>query len=177
MRLVVSLIFLILVNGAAYVFSTRPTSAELERLELRQRELDGVLAVEEETAAKWSQLVELVETAQSVLEPLPSAESSAQSGLRRAFLEAEKGLGLRRDTLEFRPEKQAPSGFGGVRIRVIEAGHFAHFADLVTYLNRISHLKVPLALVEMSLVEAARGSAPLLLTVTFSALWPEESDS
>jgi Tfp pilus assembly protein PilO len=174
MRLVVSLIFLILVNGAAYVFSTRPTSAELERLELRQRELDGVLAVEEETAAGWSRLVELVETAQSVLEPLPSAESSAQSGLRRAFLEAEKGLGLRRDTLEFRPEKQAPSGFGGVRIRVIEAGHFA---DLVTYLNRISHLKVPLALVEMSLVEAARGSAPLLLTVTFSALWPEESDS
>jgi hypothetical protein len=174
MRLLCLLLFLVLVNGAAYVFSTGPTSDELERLELRQRQLDGVLAVEEETAAKWGRLVELVEIAQSVLEPLTTAESSAQSDLRRAFLEAEKGLGLRRDALEFRPEKQAPSGFGGVRIRVTEAGHFA---DLVTYLHRVSHLKVPMVLVEMSLVEAARGPVPLLLTVTFSALWPEESDS
>jgi hypothetical protein len=32
-----------------------------------------------------------------------------------------------------------------------------------------------MVLEEMSLVEAAMGSAPLVLTATFSALWPEES--
>jgi Tfp pilus assembly protein PilO len=174
MKLFLLFLLLVFVNSATYVFSTRPITNELERLEVRQRELDKVLAAEETTAVELSRLAELVETAQSAVGPILSAESSAQSLLRKAFLEAEKGLGLRRDTLEFRPEKQLQSGFGGVRIRVIEAGRFA---DVVTYLHRISHLSVPMALVEMSMVEAAKGPAPLLLTATFSALWPEEPDS
>jgi hypothetical protein len=173
MRLLVLVLVLVLVNGAVYVSSTRPTSDELERLGLRQRELDGALAVEEKIAGEWSHFTELVEAAQSVVEPLSSADGSAQSGLRRAFLEAEKGLGLRRDALEFRPERtQLPNGFDGVRIRVIEAGRFT---DLVTYLHRISHLKVPMVPAEMSLVKATTGAEPLVLSATFSASWPEEA--
>jgi hypothetical protein len=172
MRLLLSLVVLALVNGGTYVLLTQPASNELERLGERQQELDGVLAVEEKTAAKWNRLAELVETAESVLEPLRSGESSAQSSLRQAFLEAEEGLELRRDALEFRPETRLPRGFGGVRIRVMEAGRFA---DLVSYLSRISQLKIPMAPVEMSLAKSATGPAPLLLSVTLSALWPEES--
>jgi hypothetical protein len=174
MRLFFVFILLALGNVFAYGFLTRPAVGELEWLEARCRELDEVLAVEEATAAKWYQLVEVVEIAQSVLEPLSSRGGSTQSSLRRAFLEAERGLRLRRDALEFRPERAVPNGFDGVRIRVAEAGRYA---DLVTYLHRISRLKVPLTPVEMYLVESSREEAPLSLTMTWSALWPKESGS
>jgi Tfp pilus assembly protein PilO len=174
MRLLVVFIAIALANVAAYGFLTRPTSNELKRLEARQRELDDILAVQEKTTTKWNQLAELVETAESVLNPLLSGEGSAQSSLRKAFLEAERGLGLQRETLELRPDRQPPKGFVGVRIRVIQMGYYA---DLVAYLRRISRLKVPLEPVEMSIVESSRGPAPLMLTLTWSAIWPEVPES
>jgi hypothetical protein len=170
MRFLVLFIMITLANVVAYGFLARPTSTELECLGARQGELDDLLAVQEETTTKWNRLAELVETAESVLEPPISAEGSEQSKLRKAFLEAERGLGLRRETLELRPDGQPPIGFVGVRIRVIQTGYYA---DLVTYLHRISRLKVPLELVELSMIENSRGPAPLMLTVTWSAIWAE----
>lgn len=170
MRFVALLILITLANIVVFGVSTRPALKELERIEAHREKVDGRLAVQEMTSTKWNRLAELVETAESVLGPLVSGEDSAQSTLRRAFLEAERGLGLQREALELRPDGQPPKGFVGVRIRVIQTGSYA---DLVTYLHRISRLKVPLEPVEMSLVENSRGPVPLMLTVTWSAIWAE----
>jgi hypothetical protein len=170
MRTLLVCVLIALANGLAFGFLSRPTSRALETLEARQGELDDILAAQEESTGRWNQLSELVETAGPVLEPLVTGEESVQSKLRGAFLEAEQGLGLNRETLELRPVGRPPKGFAGVRVRVIQTGYYA---ELVTYVDRISGLKMPVEPVELFIVKSSSGTAPLTLTATWSAVWPE----
>jgi hypothetical protein len=170
MRPIILFVMIALANGLAFGFLTRPTSRTLEILEAHQGELDELLAAQEESTGKLNQFSELVGTAESVLEPLVLGGESVQSQLRRAFLEAERGLGLQRETLELRPIGQPPKGFAGVRIRLIQTGFYT---ELVTYMDRLSRLRMPVELAEMFLVESSSGTAPLTLTAAWSAIWPE----
>ena len=174
MRLLVLLAALAAGNLLGYLILTRPAVIEQEDLAQRLRALEEEsrgLALE---ASRWEELAGLVELADSVLRASASGEGADLSILREALLEAEEGLSLRRGVVEFRPEEHAPAGFRGYRVHVTQSGDFR---ALHAYLDRVSHVGVPLAPVELSLVEGPKGESRLLLDVTWLTLWPEGPES
>lgn len=168
MRLAVALLVLVGGNLIGYVFWTRPALEERGRLESRRKELIDAVAENSEALSKWRRLEELVALAAGRLEPMDLAR------LRKAFLEAEEGLPLERDSLDLHPDGRVREQLQGVRIRVTQRGDYG---SLVTYLRRLSGIMAPLAPLEMSLGPSTRDPASLTLSATWLALWPVEPGS
>jgi len=171
MRLLVFLMVVLAGNWLSFVLATRPALNEREGLGLRQRELDEAIASRRREAGQWRRLENIVELAQDVLRHVPSRDKDSLSDLRTALLDAEQGLPLQRVSLEFHPESKPPAGYRGFRVVVSERGDLA---SLRTYLERVSLLGVPMAPVEMSLVEDRTGSNSLRLSAIWRYLVPEE---
>lgn len=174
MRILVILLTLMVGNIIGYTWWTRPAVEEREWLEVQCHELAERLEARGVQFARWRELERLVELAEPVLETFPSGDSKEFAGLRRVFLEAERGLALQRGSLNLRPDEKVPDGFRGVRIQATLLGSFA---GLLTYVERTSRIQAPVTPVELALRENQKGQAPLLLTMTWLALLPEESDS
>ena len=171
MRLLVFLLVVLAGNWVSFAIVTRPALNEREGLGLRQRELDEAIQSRRGEAGRWRRLGHIVELARGVMRHVPSGNKSSLSDLRAALLDAEQGLPLQRISLEFHPESKPSTGFLGFRIVVSERGDFA---SLRTYLERVSQLGMPIAPVEMSLVEDRASSNSLRLNVTWYYLLPEE---
>jgi hypothetical protein len=120
---------------------------------------------------RWTELERLAQEAGPVFERLSAEEGTSFAGLRKGLLEAEKGLNLRRRTLELRPADRIPAGYRGVRIRVVEEGDYR---DLYEFLDRLCGIKAPVAPIETTLSESAEEGSSLQLTTIWLALWPEE---
>ena len=86
--------------------------------------------------------------------------------LRDVLVEAEQGLSIDRLSLDFRPEEQLPSEFGGSRVHASLRGRFVAIYD---YLERIEAMFLPLSPENLTL----RGDASsVTLTVQWAARWP-----
>jgi hypothetical protein len=162
---------LALANALIYVTWTRSGVRESIGLESRVQELDDALARQEVETTRWAELRRLVKEAEPVLEPMSGEKGTVFARLREAFLDAEKGLGLRRGALELRPADRIPVGYRGVRIRVVEEGDFR---SLYRYLDRLSRIKAPVAPIETTLTESREGESSLQMTTIWLALWPKE---
>ena len=175
MKGLVIVLALVVGNLLGHFFWTKPMLEERETFETLRRELEESSVEQSAVLVKWRRLEELLELAETSLEPIHSrGDSSEFALLRDAFLEAERGLPLERGELYLRPVPRVPEGFHGVRVHVTAMGDFD---SLLRYLNRVSLLKAPIAPVEISLVEKPTEYAPLLLSATWLAIWPEETSS
>ena len=86
--------------------------------------------------------------------------------LRDVLVEAEHGLSIDRLSLDFRPEEQLPSEFGGSRVHASLRGRFEAIYD---YLERIEAMVLPLSPENFTL----RGDgSSVTLTVQWAARWP-----
>ena len=86
--------------------------------------------------------------------------------LRDVLVEAEQGLSIDRLSLDFRPQEQLPSEFGGSRVHASLRGRFDAIYD---YLQRIEAMFLPLSPENITL----RGDASsVTLTVQWAARWP-----
>ncbi len=86
--------------------------------------------------------------------------------LRDVLVEAEHGLSIDRLSLDFRPEEQLPSEFGGSRVHASLRGRFEAIYD---YLERIEAMFLPLSPEKFTL----RGDgSSVTLTVQWAARWP-----
>ncbi len=86
--------------------------------------------------------------------------------LRDVLVEAEHGLSIDRLSLDFRPEEQLPSEFGGSRVHASLRGRFEAIYD---YLERIEAMFLPLSPENFTL----RGDgSSVTLTVQWAARWP-----
>ena len=174
MKGLVLVLLLAVGNLIGHASWTRPLLEERETLESLRDELEGRLADQKAEYWKWQRLEKLLELVDPALDTTThiGRDSSAFARLRNAFLEAERGLLLQRGVLDLRPAVRAPQGFRGVRVHVAAAGDFK---NLVSYLDRLSRIKAPIAPAEISLVENKMERPPLLLNATWFALWPEET--
>jgi len=86
--------------------------------------------------------------------------------LRDVLVAAERGLSIDRLSLDFRPQEQLPSEFGGSRVHASLRGRFEAIYD---YLQRIEAMFLPLSPENITL----RGDASsVTLTVQWAARWP-----
>ena len=91
--------------------------------------------------------------------------------LRDVLVEAEHGLSIDRLSLDFRPEEQLPSEFGGSRVHASLRGRFEAIYD---YLERIEAMFLPLSPENFTL----RGDgSSVTLTVQWAARWPLGNES
>jgi len=158
-------------NLFGYFFWTKSMLEEREAFETLRKESEESSVAQTAVLMKWRRLEELLELAETSLEPIhASGDSSEFALLRDAFLEAERGLPLERGELYLRPVPRVPEGFHGVRVHVTATGDFE---SMLRYLHRVSLLKAPIAPVEIALVEKQADYARLLLRATWLALWPE----
>ncbi len=174
MTRVVLVIVLIAANAFGYISYTQPSSLRHQELQegLEQMERARVSRLAEEKQLK--ELHDLVQVAQSTIDPILVEEGVQLSALQEALLEAEDGLSIWRSSMEIRLETDAPPGFRGFRVRLVARGDFK---NVYAYLDRVSRLKVPVTPVDLSLVEDGGLSAPpqLELRATWSSLWPDGS--
>jgi hypothetical protein len=144
---------------------------ERARLELELGERDGDVEDAKRQAARWAQFQRVVEQAESVLDPWPFPAEGDFSVLRGAILDAERGLGLSRSSVAFRPDSQVAAGFRGVRVEAIERGDSV---NLWAFLKRVSQWNAPLAPVELTLAEESGGAGSVRLAMTWIGLWSED---
>ena len=86
--------------------------------------------------------------------------------VRDVLVEAEHGLSIDRLSLDFRPEEQLPSEFGGSRVHASLRGRFEAVYD---YLERIEAMFLPLSPANLTL---QGDSSSVTLTVQWAARWP-----
>lgn len=163
-------------NLIGHAFWTRPLLEERQSVESWRDEAEEHLEAQRAEYEQWQRLEDLLGRVEPLLDTSNYLDggSSEFARLRNAFLEAERGLPLRRGSLDLRPADRPPQGFRGVRIQVNAAGDFK---NLVRYLDRVSRVRAPIAPIEISLAENKLEQAPLSLTATWFALWPEETSS
>ncbi|MFQ5790913.1 MAG: hypothetical protein ACE5JI_10610, partial [Acidobacteriota bacterium] len=169
-----ALVFFALLAGNAFAlaFFTLPSLRAEEKLEAERQELSQTLDARRAEAEQYEALQRLLEVAEDVLQPQPSAGDHPLSDIRSRLLEAEEGLGLERISMDLRPESAAPAGHRGFRIRLSHRGEFSRIYE---YLHRLSRLKLPLAPVEMTLAKESGLSPRLLLKSQWLVLWLEGS--
>lgn len=173
MKGLVIVLALVVGNLCGYLLGTKPMLEERETLEFSRKVSEERSLAQSAALMRWRRLEELLKLAETSLEPIHTrGDSSEFALLRDAFLEAERGLPLERGELVLRPVQRVPEGFRGVRVHVSAMGDFE---SLLRYLNRVSSLKAPIAPVEIRLVERQADDAPLLLSATWLAMWPEET--
>ncbi len=173
MKGLVIVLALVAGNLCGYLLGTKPMLEERETLESSRKVLEESSVAQSALFMKWRRLEELLKLAETSLEPIHTRGDSSQFALLRdAFLEAERGLPIERGELVLRPVQRVPEGFRGVRVHLTATGDFE---SLLRYLNRVSLLKAPIAPIEITLVEKQKDDAPLVLSGTWLAMWPEET--
>jgi hypothetical protein len=144
--------------------------------------LRGWRAAEAERAALLNQKEELLDESarrstvrkqESQVEVLLDRASGKMTGeridlaiLRERLIGLERGLGLERFSLDFRPAQSLPAGTGGGRIQASFGGMFDGIYD---YLARVEDSRLALVPEEMSLRSGTDGET--LLTVRWNAFW------
>jgi len=173
MRLIGFLLLVIGGNGVSFALLTLPALAEKQELEARRGELDQAIAKGRNEVARWRKLADVVELARPVVDPVPPWEGASLSGLRAAFVGAERGLPLQRLTLEFEPESKSPPGLEAFRVHVSERGDFG---SLRKYLERLTRLRAPMATRSLSVIRDGTVAESFRLNATWYYLCPERSD-
>lgn len=155
------LVLLVALNGLLF---WRWREAETERGSLldRKAELRHESARRQTAQEKESKVEVLLVRAGREM----TSERLDVAGLRDRLIAFERGLGLERFSLDFRPAQSLPAGTGGGRIQASFGGTFE---DLYAYLARIEESRLALVPEELSLRSGATG--PAQLTVRWNAFW------
>ncbi len=162
------LLTLLGMNGLAFALFTTPAKRELGELQRQAEDLEESHTRRLIEVEQWKELQELVRLTASRLEPTPTQSKVQLSVLQGALLDAERGLTIRRGSMDIRLDSEVPVGFRGYRIDMETRGDFA---NIYQYLFRLSRLGVPLRLSKMQLTEDP--ASALRLIATWSTLWPE----
>jgi hypothetical protein len=155
-------------NGVAFALITSPGRRELGELKRQTEDLEEAHIRRSIEVDQWEELQALVRLAASRFSPTPTQGKLQLSVLQGALLEAERGLAIRRSSMDIRLDSEVPVGFRGYRIDMETTGDFA---NIYQYLYRVSRLPVPLRLSRMQLTEDP--ASALRLTATWVTLWPD----
>ena len=155
-------------NGAAFVLLTHSTKREVSDLQRQTALLKETLDHRSVEVAQWEELQALVRLSESRLTSTPAERELQISVLQGALLEAERGLAIRRSSMDIRRDSEVPVGFRGYRIEMEARGDFG---NMYQYLFRLSRSSVPLRLSKMQLTEDP--ASALRLVATWVTLWPD----